>query len=161
MLQFKGRVQTFGGPKRKVDNQCFLYGGPEKRQRLFGNGVPTFESLTKNRLLLEKRFYLNNSNTKYLAIGIVPLTKILDKDADGFRIEALLGGQNAPSVPLGGIEGLASLLDAIHEIPSLSKTAVFKHGIESSENIIISTGNFADKVRIRLVIYDDEKMFLY
>lgn len=97
-------------------------------------------------MLKETRFYLNNSNAKFLSMGIVPATKILDPDAQGFYFEAYLGGQNCSSMPLGGIQGLATLFSTVREIPAFSKMTACNHGIEIGENIEISTVTYARDV---------------
>lgn len=100
-------VQTFGGPSRQLQQQrCYFYGGPQQQKRVFEpTQIPTFESITHNRIMKERRFFLNNSNTKYLAIGIIPASKILSGDAPGFHIEAFICGEKCSPLPLGGIKG--------------------------------------------------------
>lgn len=145
---FQAKIQTFGGAKRKANDQCFYYGGADKQRRVLSAGnVPTFDSLTKNRMLMERRYYLNNSNSKYISMGIVPATKMLDSDARGFHFEAVLAGEKSFPLPLGGLEGMSSLFRAIREIPAFSRVLPTMHGIAPSENIEISTGfDFAKNV---------------
>lgn len=141
-------MQKYGGKRVNTSNNCFLYGGPEKQRRLIDENAspPSFESLSKNRVLEEKRFYLNNSNSKYISMGIVPATKILSPDAPGFYFEVFLGGDKCASMPLGGLNGLITLLSTIEEIPVFSKMSMLDHGIERGENIEISTVEFANNV---------------
>lgn len=99
-------------------------------------------------MLNEKRFFLNNSNGKFLSFGIVPATKILDAEADGFHFEVFLCGEKSSPIPLGGLNGLAALFDAIREVPAFSRVPSSKHGVKGSENIVLSTGfDFAKNVR--------------
>lgn len=107
---------------------------------------PTFEELAKNRVLEERRFYLNNSNTKYISMGIVPSTKILSPEAPGFVFEAFLAGEKAAPLPLGGIEGLATLFATIREIPAFSRMPAIDHEVKNGEHIEISTVEFAKNV---------------
>lgn len=144
----QGGIQTFGGGNRTSDQRCFYYGGPQQQQRIFDGKPPTFESLTKNRMLKEERFYINNSNTKYLTMGLVPASKILDENARGFYFEAYLCGEKNAPLPLGGLQGMAALFETIREIPEFSKVPRCPSGIERSNNILISTVKFADDVSI-------------
>lgn len=125
-----------------------MYGGPEKQRRLIDENAspPSFEALTKNRILEEKRFYINNSNTKFISMGIVPATKILSHEARGFYFEVFLGGDKCASMPLGGLPGLITLLSTIKDIPVFSNMNMVNHGIERGENIEISTVEFAKNV---------------
>lgn len=83
-----------------------------------------------------------------MSVGVVPASKILDESAPGFHFEAFLCGDNAASLPLGGIEGLAALFHTIREIPAFSRVPTFNHGIEHEHNITISTVAFANDVSI-------------
>ena len=133
-----------------ANENCFYYGGPEKRQRVQGENTPppTISSLSHNRILEEKRIFLNNSNSKYLALGVVPAYKEVDSDGDDFFFEAYLCGDKSAPLPLGGIEGIASLIFAIRQIPSFTRVLPVNHGITASENIEISTVSFAKNVCI-------------
>lgn len=145
-------MQTFGGPSRKVNQKkCFFYSGPEKRQRLTDE-IPTFEKLTHNRILCEQRFFITNTNGKWITLGIIPSSKLLGEDAAGFHFETFLCGEGKPSLPLGGIEGIASLLSTIREIPEFTKVVPSTHGITPNENITISTVEFAGDVRFLLYL---------
>lgn len=145
-------VQTYGGPALQINQQkCFFYGGPEKQYQLTDE-IPSFESLSRKRLLCEQRFFLNNSNSKWLTMGIIPSTKILDKEAPGFHFEAILCGENKPSLPLGGIEGLASLFATIRQLPEFGNVLPSTHGISPSDNITFSTVDFAEEVSKNFVV---------
>lgn len=125
--------------------QCFFYGGPQQ-QRAFPIKVPTFEALAKGRVLNEKRFFLNNSNSKWLLIGVVPATKILNDEASGFYLETFLCGNNCAPLTLGGIAGLYTLMDTVREIPAYSKMPSIRPNKEPGTHIVISTTNFAEEV---------------
>lgn len=115
--------------------------------------IPTFEELVKNRMMGEVRFYGNNSNTKWLSIGVVPATKILNDAARGFYLEAYLcGDKNAP-VPLGGISGIAALYDTIRQLPAFKQYPVLNSGVEPSDNITISSCDFSEEV---ILSYTDQ-----
>lgn len=111
--------------------------------------IPSFETLIKNRLLAEQRFLLNNSNTKWLSIGVFPATKLLNENAPGFYFEALLCGDKSAPIPLGGLPGLNSLFATIRQIPKFShlpNVSSSNFNQEISSNITISVGDFADDV---------------
>lgn len=114
----------------------FLYGGPQNPKRI-SEEIPTFETLTKKRSLCEKRFFCNNSNGKWLSVGIVPAAKLLDETAPGFYVEVILdgNGERCMSLPLGGIEGAVSLFATIRQIPEFNKVQPFHTNFKDSENI--------------------------
>lgn len=131
--------QTYGGAASQNQNQrCYYYGGPQNKQRVFTSQVPSFSQLTHGRLINEQRIYLNNSNSKWLSIGIVPETKFLGDDASGFHLEVYLGGLNSATLPLGGRNGLFTLWDTIRKIPEFSRIQAVRTG-EGGTNILIST----------------------
>ena len=73
-------------------------------------------SIVKNRILGEKRFYLNKSNTKWLSIGIVPGFEALN--GSGFVAEARIVADNGKFVSLGvpakaGLESLMAIFKNI------------------------------------------------
>lgn len=72
------------------------------------NDVPDLDTITHGRLLLEKKFYLNQSNSKYITVGIKPATKFLNKDNTGFYVDVLISGKNIKPVSLGGVDGSVS-----------------------------------------------------
>lgn len=49
-------------------------------------------------------------------------------------------------LPLGGLNGLATLLSTIRDIPEFSKVPKFNTSVQKGENILISTVDFADDV---------------
>lgn len=81
--------------------------------------MPTFEQLIKNRILCEKRFFLSNSNSKWISIGVIPTTSILDETAPGFTMDVFLGGEKG-TISLGGIEGAAALFKAFCSMPQFT-----------------------------------------
>lgn len=128
---------------------CFYYGGPQQQRRVFDiEKLPTFETIAKNRMLMERRIYLNASNTKCLRMGIIPETKILSPEAPGFHFEVYLDGEKCAPLPLGGVVGLAALLTTIRDIPEFSKIPPIAFDVEAGENILISTTSFAKDVSI-------------
>lgn len=111
------------------------------------NAIPTFEQLIKNRILGEKRFYLSNSNSKWLSLGITPATKILDETADGFKTEIFLCGEKG-SISLGGIDGAATLFKAFRSMPQFAPmytSQKYEFGA-CAENIFVSKVNFGNEV---------------
>ena len=62
---------------------------------------------------MSKRIMLNNSNTKFLNVGVTCSPKLVFPDGPGFRIEAHLGGDKAPPMVVGGIAGMRSLFMSI------------------------------------------------
>lgn len=147
-------MQTYGGPRVQTpvhSQRTFFYGGLQQQQFK----APTFESLTKNRILQEIRFYCNNSNTKWLSIGVVPASKILDESAPGFYLDVQLGGEKCASLPLDGIKGLAGLFSTIREVPAFSKIPVVHHGVEKTDNITIATVDFADDVSVFVFFFSE------
>lgn len=79
-------------------------------------------------------------------MGIVPATKVLSPDAPGFHLEVYLDGEKCAPLPLGGVDGLATLFATIREIPAFSRMPPTNHGIPIGENIEISTVEFAKNV---------------
>lgn len=74
------------------------------------------ECLTKNRLLSEKRFFLNKSNTKWLSIGILP--GHMDLNGRGFAVDIRISGDNGKFLSLGqpaaaGLESMISICQNI------------------------------------------------
>lgn len=70
--------------------------------------TPSFESLTKSRLLCEKRYFLNNSNSKWVAIGVIPTD---------FHIEIVIDG-TGKSAPLSlNLINFTSICRAFRSMP--------------------------------------------
>lgn len=110
--------------------------------------IPTFEQLLKNRILNEKRFYLSNSNSKWLSLGVTPSTKILDESATGFKTEVYLCGEKG-TISLGGIEGVAALYKIFRDMPHFAPfytTQKFEYGGPVADNIIVTKANFGSEV---------------
>lgn len=140
---------SYGGPVQQ-QSRTFFYGGPQQQHQLScqqQGQVPSFEQLTKNRMLEEKRFYCIKSNAKWLTMGIVPASKMLSDDAPGFYFEAFLCGDGKPSMPLGGIDGVMSLFATIRQMPQFQQVPLpAKRRILQRNNITISTVDFNDDV---------------
>lgn len=109
---------------------------------------PTFEKLTKNRILCERRFYINNSNSKWLLMGVIPATNILDETAEGFYVEVLLCGDKHAPIPLGGVEGIAAVIKGFRDRATLLKIVVQNPVYTGpiSEHIAVSKANFGADV---------------
>lgn len=67
-------------------------------------------------MVLEKRFYINNSNTKYVSVGIKPSTKFLSPNAFGFYAEIMIGGGQMTPICVGGLDGFGTLCNAFRSI---------------------------------------------
>lgn len=153
LIQVKFRIEKFNFVIVKLTQvkfnhlfqPTFLYGGPENPKKV-ETAIPTFEKLIKKRILCEKRFYCNNSNSKWISVGIVPATKLLDESAVGFYLEVSLGGESCEAMPLGGAEGAASLFSTIRQIPEYNKVQPFHTQFKNGKNITIGTVNWNDDV---------------
>lgn len=131
---------------------CFYYGGPQQQRRVYeSDKIPPFQTLIKNRCLFERRFFLNASNTKCLTMGIVPASKILGDEARGFYFEVYLTGDKCAPMSLGGLKGLATLFSTIRDIPEFSKIPPIPSDVQTGENILISTVDFAKDVNILFI----------
>lgn len=86
-------------------------------------------------------------------MGIVPATKILNEDAEGFHLEVHLCGEKSAPLPLGGIKGMAALFSTIRSIPEFSKVERYTSNIQPSTNILISTVKFADEVSLLFIFF--------
>lgn len=62
---------------------------------------------------MSNRIMLNNSNTKFLNIGISCKPELIFPDGSGFKIEAHLGGDKSAPMVVGGITDMRSLFMAI------------------------------------------------
>lgn len=146
-------ITVYGGRRPQQQQRGFFYGGPDKQVQInpcAQKKIPTFEELVKNRLMGETRFYGNNSNTKWLSVGVVPATKILNDEARGFYMEAFLCGDKSAPLPLGGINGIASLFHTIRQLPGFKQFPVVQTVVEPSDNITIESCNFAEEVCITM-----------
>lgn len=134
--------QTFRGPSRP-----YLYGGLSD-QACQQPQAPSYDILVKNKILQEKRFFVNNSASKWLSMGVLPKAIIFGNK--GFEFEIFLCGEKSSPLPLGGLAGLMSLFSTIRRIPVFSHVAVpdIRVEVQPSENITISTVDFADEVYI-------------
>lgn len=113
--------------------------------------MPTFEQLIKNRILCEKRFYLSNSNSKWLSVGVTPSTKILDEDARGFQTEIFLCGEKG-NISLGGIDGAAALFKTFramaHFAPMYTAQRFDIMG-PVADYIVVTKANFGNEVFLK------------
>lgn len=94
----------------------------------------------------EMRFYTNNSNSKWISIGVIPSTTILNDDAKGFFMEAYLCGEKVAPLPLGGLHGLAALFNTIRQLPNFQQYPVGIVSVEPSDNITLETCKFSEDV---------------
>lgn len=99
--------------------------------------------IVKNRLLNEKRFFLNKSNSKWISIGILPGYEPIN--GSGFVVEARIDGNGTNFFSLGqpaesGFGTLAQLLrTAVSGIPSPSSTST---GITINQFVMNNTPCF-------------------
>lgn len=71
--------------------------------------------LSRSRLYTETKVYLNNTNCKWVSVGVAPY------QGEGgpikkFETELFLGGDKCASVPLGGIVGFLQLVRQLRSI---------------------------------------------
>lgn len=71
------------------------------------------------RLLMEKRLFLNQSNTKWVALGIKPESKLLGEEATGFQFDIAIGGSKMPLMSLGGSNGFLNLCQGLQSFEEL------------------------------------------
>lgn len=71
---------------------------------------------------MEKRYFLNNSNSKYITIGIKPATKILHEANTGFFVEVAIDGNNMKMMSLGGLDGFMNLCKSLRSFDELKFT---------------------------------------
>lgn len=71
---------------------------------------------------MEKNFYLNNSNSKYVTIGIKPATKLHNKSNIGFYVDVNIGGKTMKPMSLGGIDGFLNLCQSLRSFEELKFT---------------------------------------
>lgn len=70
---------------------------------------------------MEKNFYLNISNSKYLTIGIKPASKLFNTESTGFYVDVCIGGNMKP-MSLGGLDGFMNLCQALRSFEELKFT---------------------------------------
>lgn len=80
----------------------------------------SLDTITKGRLLMEKRYFLNNSNSKFISIGIKPATKLLENS--GFYVETGIGGDKMKFMSLGGLDGFLNLCKSLRTFEELKFT---------------------------------------
>lgn len=68
----------------------------------------------KKRLLLEKRYYLNDSNCKFISVGIIPASRLLSNEASGFYVDVRIAssGYSTPFI-LGSLDGFLTCFQII------------------------------------------------
>lgn len=71
---------------------------------------------------MEKRYYLNQSNSKYITIGICPASKLFNKDNCGFYVDIGIGGNNMKTMSLGGTDGFLNLCQSLRSFEELKFT---------------------------------------
>lgn len=68
---------------------------------------------------MEKNFYLNQSNSKFISIGNRLATKLFNKDSVGFYVEVTVAGKNMKPMSLGGIDGSMILCQSLRYFDEL------------------------------------------
>lgn len=91
-------------------------------QSFFFSFQPDLNTLTHGRLLLEKFFYLNSSNAKYIAIGIVPSSKLVNDNSCGFYVDVILAGGKMKPMSIGGMNGFLNLCQSLRGFEELQFT---------------------------------------
>lgn len=76
-----------------------------------------FGTFTKQRLLMEKRFYLNASNSKYVTVGVSPSPKLLNME--GFHVVVTIGGSKMKPMTLAGLDGFLTLCRSLRSMDEL------------------------------------------
>lgn len=72
--------------------------------------------LMRSRLYTETKLYLNNSNTKWLSIGVTPSSREKAGGIKNFFTDLYLGGTNCQTLALGGVSGFKKLCRQLREI---------------------------------------------
>lgn len=72
--------------------------------------------LIRSRAFSETKVYLNNSNTKWLTVGVTPNSREKAGSIKNFYTELYIGGSNCQTLPLGGITGFKRLVRQLREI---------------------------------------------
>lgn len=83
---------------------------------------PDLDTVTHGRLLMEKNFYLNQSNSKYITIGIKPASKLHNNTNMGFYVDVNIGGKTMKPMSLGGIDGFLNLCQSLRSFDELKFT---------------------------------------
>lgn len=65
---------------------------------------------------MEKRYFLNNSNTKWISIGIVPAAKLISPSAPGFYAEIAICGNKMKPLYLNGLDGFLTICSAVRSL---------------------------------------------
>lgn len=73
-------------------------------------------------MIMEKRYFINGSGSKWISVGIVPETKILSPEGQGFHIEITIDGKNAAGFRLGGLDGILNLCKTLRAMEPLQFT---------------------------------------
>lgn len=84
--------------------------------------IPCSETQRSQRLLLmhsrlycETKIYLNNTNCKWIAVGVIPSQRGTS-GITTFETELYIGGDKVASVPLGGVIGFLQLVRQLRTI---------------------------------------------
>lgn len=72
--------------------------------------------LTRSRLFSETKIYLNNSNSKWVSVGVTPSSREKAGPIKNFYTELYIGGINCQSLSLGGITGFKKFVRQLREI---------------------------------------------
>lgn len=67
------------------------------------------EPVLKNRLMMERRFYLNKSNSKWVTVGLKPAFNAFD-GREKFTAELIIGGNDSVNFPVYGLSGFRTIL---------------------------------------------------
>lgn len=71
--------------------------------------------MSRSRLYSETKVYLNNTNCKWISIGVTPNQRE-NGPIKGFETELLLGGDKCPSLAMGGIVGFLQLVRQLRNV---------------------------------------------
>lgn len=74
------------------------------------------QGIMRTRLFDETRIFLNNSNCKWVSIGVKPTSPYGKGDIKNFVVEIYLGGEKTVPMALGGVVGFTQLMRQIREI---------------------------------------------
>lgn len=69
--------------------------------------------------MMEKRYYLNPSNSKHIKIGIKPATSLFNKEFTGFFVDVVMDGKTMKPVSLGGLDGFLNLCQSLRGFEEL------------------------------------------
>lgn len=64
-------------------------------------------------MVMEKRYFLNNSNSKWIAIGLKPISNVA---SIGFYTDIVIGGAKMSAVSLNGADGFATICSILRSM---------------------------------------------